>query len=223
MVGFISFVPTNYVGLSELGIISFIGLIVGLITNIFFFTSMIIFSKTSLRSENKEKENFYNKYFNLLNKRKKIFFISLFFILIFTIINFDRINFDSDALNLKDDNLESVILAKQLIEKNPTSDYIISVVLDKEDFNNQEKFEKLLNKKSIKSIFSYKDLIGSYENDELDYFKFLISSQMSDSFYSSFDELKRFQNLLKKISKLNDQNLSRESNFLLKLIEEKNY
>ena len=36
MVGFISFVPTNYVGLSELGIISFIGLIVGLITNIFF-------------------------------------------------------------------------------------------------------------------------------------------------------------------------------------------
>ena len=70
--------------------------------------------------------------------------------------------------------------------------------MDKEDFNNQEKFEKLLNKKSIKSIFSYKDLIGSYENDELDYFKFLISSQMSDSFYSSFDELKRFQNLLKK-------------------------
>ena len=223
MVGFISFVPTNYVGLSELGIISFIGLIVGLITNIFFFTSLIIYSKTSFRSENKEKENFYNKYFNLLNKRKKIFFISLFFILIFTIINFDRINFDSDALNLKDDNLESVILAKQLIEKNPTSDYIISVVLDKEDFNNQEKFEKLLNKKSIKSIFSYKDLIGSYENDELDYFKFLISSQMSDSFYSSFDELKRFQNLLKKISKLNDQNLSRESNFLLKLIEEKKF
>ena len=38
-----------------------------------------------------------------------------------------------------------------------------------------QQFEKLLNKKSIKSIFSYKDLIGSYENDELDYFKFLIS------------------------------------------------
>ena len=85
--------------------------------------------------------------------------------------------------------------------------------MDKEDFNNQEKFEKLLNKKSIKSIFSYKDLIGSYENDELDYFKFLISSQMSDSFYSSFDELKRFQNLLKKISKLNDQNLSENQIF----------
>ena len=86
MVGFISFVPTNYVGLSELGIISFIGLIVGLITNIFFFTSLIIFSKTSFRSENKEKENFYNKYFNLLNKRKKNIFY--FFIFYFNFYNY---------------------------------------------------------------------------------------------------------------------------------------
>ena len=37
MVGFISFVPTDYTGLSELGVISFIGLIVGLMTNLFFF------------------------------------------------------------------------------------------------------------------------------------------------------------------------------------------
>ena len=86
MVGFISFVPTNYVGLSELGIISFIGLIVGLITNIFFFTSLIIYSKTSFRSENKEKENFYNKYFNLLDKRKKNIFY--FFVFYFNFYNY---------------------------------------------------------------------------------------------------------------------------------------
>ena len=42
MVGFISFVPTNYIGLSELGIISCIGLIVGLFTNLFFFSSLLI-------------------------------------------------------------------------------------------------------------------------------------------------------------------------------------
>ena len=39
MVGFISFVPTDYTGLSELGVISFFGLIVGLLTNLFFFSS----------------------------------------------------------------------------------------------------------------------------------------------------------------------------------------
>ena len=45
MVGFISFVPTNYTGLSELGVISFIGLIVGLMTNLFFFSSLLIVFK----------------------------------------------------------------------------------------------------------------------------------------------------------------------------------
>ena len=42
MVGFLSFVPTNYIGLSELGIISFIGLIVGLLTNLIFLSSLLI-------------------------------------------------------------------------------------------------------------------------------------------------------------------------------------
>ena len=60
-------------------------------------------------------------------------------------------------MNLKDDNLQSVVLAKQLIEKNPTSDYIISVVLDKKDFDKIDNYEKLLKTKTVKSIFSYKD------------------------------------------------------------------
>ena len=42
MIGFISFIPTDYTGLSELGIISFIGLLVGLITNLLFFSSLLI-------------------------------------------------------------------------------------------------------------------------------------------------------------------------------------
>ena len=79
----------------------------------------------------------------------------MIFIFIFNIIFFDKINFDSDALNLKDDNLKSVALAKQLIEKNPTSDYIISVVLDKEGFDNKDTYEKLLNLKTVKVNFFF--------------------------------------------------------------------
>ena len=73
-------------------------------------------------------------------------------------------------MNLKDDNLKSVVLAKQLIEKNPTSDYIISVVLDKEDFDKIDNYEKLFKSKTVKSIFSYKDLVDSYNDDELELF-----------------------------------------------------
>ena len=42
MVGFLSFIPTNYIGLSELGIISFIGLIVGLFSNLLLLPSLLI-------------------------------------------------------------------------------------------------------------------------------------------------------------------------------------
>ena len=138
----------------------------------------------------------------------------MIFIFIFNIIFFDKINFDSDALNLKDDNLKSVALAKQLIEKNPTSDYIISVVLDKEGFDNKDTYEKLLNLKTVKSIFSFKDLVNIYNNDELEYFKFLISSQLDETFYSELDELKKFKNLLKKVSKIDNQNLIQNSELL---------
>ena len=123
----------------------------------------------------------------------------MLFVLVFTCFNLKKISFDSDALNLKDDNLKSVILAKQLIEKNPTSDYIISIVLDNKEFNNQQKFEKLLNKETVKSIFSYRDLVDEYINDELEYFKFLISSESNKSFYSSLEDLNEFKKLLKKI------------------------
>ena len=133
---------------------------------------------------------------------KKVFnFLPLIFIFIFNLIYYNKINFDSDALNLKDDNLKSVVLAKQLIEKNPTSDYIISVVLNKEDFDKIDNYEKLLKTKTVKSIFSYKDLVDSYNDDELDYFKFLISSQLDETFFSELHELKNLKIYKKKYQK----------------------
>ena len=219
MVGFISFIPTNYTGLSELGVISFIGLIVGLLTNLFFFSSLLIVFKHNFQINFVKGKNLYSRLLTFVDKRKYLIYFPLVFIFIFNSIYYNKINFDSDALNLKDDNLQSVVLAKQLIEKNPTSDYIISVVLDKKDFDKIDNYEKLLKTKTVKSIFSYKDLVDSYNDDELDYFKFLISSQLDVTFFSEPQELKRFKNLLKKVSKIDDQNLSENSRLILEFFE----
>ena len=48
----------------------------------------------------------------------------------YNVLHYKSLNFDSDPLNLKDNSLGSVKLAKELIEQNPTSDYVISVILD---------------------------------------------------------------------------------------------
>ena len=42
IIGFLSFVPTEYIGLSELGLVSTIGVLVGLVTNIFFLPSLLL-------------------------------------------------------------------------------------------------------------------------------------------------------------------------------------
>ena len=79
---------------------------------------------------------------------------------------------------------------------------------------------KAFKKKTVKSIYSYKDLIDEYKNDELDYFKLLISSQRDELFYSSLKDLNEFKTLLKKISNLDNLNLSNESQLLLTYLEE---
>ena len=90
-------------------------------------------------------------------------------------INLKKIQFDSDALNLKDQNLQSVKLAKKLIEQNPTSDYIASVILHPEEFQDFNKNHQIFEDENIKSYFSFQKIFEKYNSDELEYLKFLLS------------------------------------------------
>ena len=88
VIGFYHFVPTDYIGLSELGMISAIGLIVGLILNISFLPCIIdVFSKNLKITFFNIRSNFFIKFLN--NKKKinitKFIFIS---ILVFSLLNF---------------------------------------------------------------------------------------------------------------------------------------
>ena len=70
MIGFLSFIPTNYTGLSELGIISFIGLVVGLITNLIFLAYIIlIFNKKTNLKINNNSNRLYKNIINFLSKK----------------------------------------------------------------------------------------------------------------------------------------------------------
>ncbi len=219
MVGFISFIPTDYIGLSELGIISFFGLIVGLLTNIFLFTSLQKqFGCLDKQYESKNVTK-YEELFKYFEKKKKSIFLILLVILGFNAMHYKSLNFDSDPLNLKDNSLESVKLAKELIEQNPTSDYVISVLLDEQQLKNKSLFDNLNSKKSIKSTFSYSELIEDYKNEELDYFKFLISSQNNNKFFSNFEDFEKFKILLKSIKSLNEMSISLEAKILLDKLE----
>ncbi|MFL2663175.1 MAG: MMPL family transporter [Alphaproteobacteria bacterium] len=201
IVGFLSFVPTKYTGLSELGIISAIGLFVGLLVNILFLPAIYsLIKKSDSKIIERKKNKLWQRFSNFILSHKYYLLFSLLIISIYNFTFIKSISFDSDAMKLKDQKLQSVLLAKELIEKNPTSDYIISIVENKEI--DSSKLKDLLNNSNIQEIRSLGTLFKEYKSENLDYLKFLISTGVSKEFYSSPEEFDRFQNLLIKIKNL---------------------
>ena len=211
IIGFLSFVPTEYLGLSELGIISAIGLIVGLMVNTIFLPAMFIIlykdNKASLTNNNS-----WEKFLNFVVLRKNYFFFLFIFIIIFDVLFFRKIDFETDAMKVKDQNLQSVKLAKELIEKNPTSDYVISIIL--EEKINSEKLKKLVANEHVKKVNSIESFFEEYNSENLEYLKFLLQTNVTKKIHSDPVEITRFLNLLQIISELELNNLSNVSNEL---------
>ncbi len=213
IIGFLSFIPTDYVGLSELGIISSIGLITGLICNLIFLPSCCALLPNIYSKNIVMKKNYFYKIINFINNWDK-FFLSIFMLIFITGIFFSqKIIFDSDPMKLKDQKSQSVILAQSLMEKNPSSDYTISVLLD-----NKNELEKINIKKNdiIKEIFGISDFkLDSETIDEITYLNFLLKRKNTE-FYSEYIQLDRLINILNKIKKLDNLKLAENSNKLLK-------
>ena len=220
MIGFLSFFPTNYIGLSELGIISLIGLIIGLFTNLIFLPSLLIILLKKIKINNNDKKTFiYERIIFFLINKKSLVYSLIFFVFSFNFIFLERISFDYDAMNLKDQNLASVKLAKEMIKKNPSSDYIISLTFDKEDLKNTKKLDLLLEKESIDSYFSFLDISSEFKDDDLEYLKFLIGSDNNPEFYANEDQFEIFKKNLVSLSKIGSKKVSNLSNEILKQLE----
>ena len=196
IVGFLSFIPTDYVGLSELGIISAIGLLVGLILNTFFLPCLLgLFLKKKKIGFVELNSNLYEIFFF---DNKNIILIIFFTIVVYSSFNYSKINFDSDALNLKDQELQSVKLAKELIENNPTSDYVASVIFTEKELKSFKYDHQIFQNDIVNGYFSYEKIFEKYESEDLDYLKFLLSNKKFERSSDGGDQIARFSLLLDK-------------------------
>ena len=82
-------------------------------------------------------------------------------------------------MNLKNQELQSVLLAKEVIEKNPTSDYVASIILNNQEIDLFDKSHPIFQNKIIKSYFSYYKIYDNYESENLNYLKFLLTNNNS--------------------------------------------
>ncbi len=223
IIGFLSFIPTDYIGLSELGIISAIGLVVGLVVNITFLPCLLymILNKREYNFVSSKNSGKFLKFF--LDKRKAIL-ILFTSILIYSTFNINKVNFDADALNLKDQNLKSVKLAKELIEENPTSDYVISLILDSENIEKFDNSHPIFKSEHVRSYFSFNRIFEKYDSDDLEYLKFLLLKNKNHQILKRDNELKIFKSLLRKYSEGNFGEVSNEARYLnqqISLLERK--
>ena len=219
IIGFLSFIPTDYVGLSELGIISSIGLITGLICNLIFLPSCcLLISKIHPKNIAQTKSNLY-KIIYFINERDNFFLPIFAFVFVIGIIFSKKIIFDSDPMKLKDQKSQSVILAQNLMEKNPSSDYTISVLIDEKNDIQKSNIKK---NDIIKGVFRISDFkLDSEIIEEISYLNFLLKRK-SVQFYSEYTQLDRLRNILNDIEKTENPELAENSKNLLKNLSQIN-
>ena len=124
--GFYAFVPTVYVGASELGIIAGTGMIISFLVNMIVLPSLFV--RTSFR-QNQKTFLTLDKNIALLPFRHpgKIIIVTIFLSLI-ALIASSHVYFDYNPLNLSDPTLESVATEKELVKEADKEAWTISIL-----------------------------------------------------------------------------------------------
>ena len=93
-------------------------------------------------------------------------------------------------------------MAKELIEENPTSDYVISLILDSENIEKFDNSHPIFKSEHVRSIFRLR-IFEKYDSDDLEYLKFLLLKNKNHQILKRDNELKIFKSLLRKYSEGN--------------------
>ena len=167
-IGFYAFIPTNYLGVAELGWIAGTGMIISLILTFTLLPALLSFIPSNVFENNKKliKNNIFLTLSTLPYKYAKhilLITISLVIILSFQI---DKISFDTNRLNLQDPKNESVQTYLDLLENSKTSPWEAILISEPNESTN-------INKKEIESlslvdkIISINDFLPKEQEDKL--------------------------------------------------------
>jgi len=166
-IGFLSFVPTSYVGLAELGIISGGSMVIAFFASILLLPAFLkIFPLKS--SDYKESQNSiiltliefgYGRY-------RLVIIFTIFLSLILTFVVLPKVEFDFDPMNLKDPETESYITATELMKNSDDAYYTINLVADDLDQAKQvsSDLEKL---PVVKKAVSINDFLPSDQENKI--------------------------------------------------------
>ena len=104
-VGFLAFIPTDYKGVAELGLISGVGMLISLVISLTLLPAILLLLPKS-RTRSQKKWNFLQLVDSGKFDKKILFLFSV--LVIFAITQARNISFDNDPINLNDQSASSV-------------------------------------------------------------------------------------------------------------------
>lgn len=164
--GFLAFIPTDYSGVSELGIISGGGMLIGLVISLTVLPALLTVFK--VKNVKPIRSNFNIGNFSTLPFRhaKRIKVYSIIFALLSGGL-LTQLVFDSNPINLRDPSSESVSTIKELLASQTDSPFALSALAP--DINSAEKLAKQLEQlPSVHNTIFLKDLVANDQEQKLE-------------------------------------------------------
>ena len=214
-IGFFSFIPTDYIGLAELGLIAGSGMLIALLTNFTLLPTLILlFPKP--RKEKFKISKSSNPIFNSTRNFRILILMVAIAALIVSIISVHKVSFDFDPMKLRDPKTESVSTMLELMTESQSSPYSITVLKDNLEEAN-ELSKTLSSLRIVDDVITLSSLIPENQGDKLEMIEnlsliLLPSLNITTSAVSPpLTEVKKaFTGLKQKLSKTFDKQLNKD-------------
>lgn len=167
-IGFYSFMPTDYLGVAELGWIAGSGMFISLIFTFTLLPALLMFIKPNPKPNSQKLLNkpFVNALINIPYQYKNPILLITLLIVFGLSFQFNQISFDTNTLNLQDPNNESVQTYRDLLKDSKTSPW--SGVLLEQDLDRAEKTKQELESLAlVDKVIWLNDFVPEEQEDKL--------------------------------------------------------
>ena len=220
--GFYAFIPTDYQGVAELGLIAGTGMIISLILTFTLLPALLTYipNHTFENKKNASKNNILQILIAFPYKYTKSILLVTLTLIFILLSQINKISFDTNRLNLQDPNNESVQTYRDLLKDSKTSPWeaILITDLSNNDINKKE-IESL---SLVDKVISIYDFLPKEQEDKLtiiDEMNLLLGQLNTNSSPSNITNTERLDAVLqlnKNINEISDNNLDKEIKILKK-------
>ena len=165
-IAFFSFLPTNYIGLAELGIIAGSGMLVALIANFTLLPALIVLLPKPKIQTFTSPQSIVVIFSESLGYRTLVLITALAIVFI-SITIFHRVTFDFDPMKLRNPNTESVSTLVEMMSESEKSPYSISILTDNLQQANRLS-KKLSSLSTVDAAVTFSSLIPENQEDKLE-------------------------------------------------------